>query len=528
MKRETKVGLVVAGSFLSLVGIVLASKLKQGDSAGADTLQADASAAPASAGVKKQSEKKAKKHTSPATAHPPTPDISHRVMPPGDPVPVLNEPGEKERKDPDSSHSGTEEKPGLEVIQEPVSATVRPVAAPKKKKKNRVDLPLTEPAIVSEDKTAKKKRKGESTEPKASSVIDDIIGRDKKETEIKEPATVSEGKGKEGETVAAPRNPAATKTEPVKSPAGVVETEGTIPKKESATGEGGMKPPAEAHAVEPTGTARSAVTTGAESAAATPSRFPATQDKAVTGVKDPGTLSGQESAHIKPAAATADSKQPPKDFPLGKDPMVSAPAISVTPPAGGETGTKPQAKDWSVEIYKAGQGDTFATISKKYFKDEKYEQALLKYNREYQSQDGFEKNPPDLPPGTQVQIPELAALESLYPEAIPGYKKAETGPAPTGTAGPDDGKLRSATATTDMAVTPVVQVSTKKNSQPSRSYEVQKEGETYYAIAKKTLANPARWNEIYHLNGERFEASRPLPVGTLLRLPADAHVERTP
>src|SRR5262249_11209826 len=162
MKRETKVGLVVAGSFLSLVGIVLASKLKQGDSAGAETLQADASAAPASAGVKKQSKKKAKKNTSPATAHPPTPDISHRAMPPGDPVPVLNQPGEKESKDADSSHSGMEGRPGLEVVAEPLSATVQPVAAPKKNKKTRVDLPLTEPAIVSEDKTAKKKRKRDS------------------------------------------------------------------------------------------------------------------------------------------------------------------------------------------------------------------------------------------------------------------------------------------------------------------------------------------------------------------------------
>jgi hypothetical protein len=530
MKRETKVGLVVAGSFLSLVGIVLASKLKQGENARAETLQADASAVPDSAGIKKQSGKKAKKHTSPETAHSPTPDISHRVMPTGDPAPVLNEPGEKDGKDTDPSHSGSEVKHDLEVIQEPVAAVVQPVARPKKKKKNRVDLPLTEPSIVSEDKTAKKRKKGESAEPKASAVIDDIIGRDKKEkeTELKEPATIGSPEKKEVESAAATRSKTADKTEAVKRPAGMGKTERTIPKKESVTGDGCMKPSAEAHAVEPTGAARGVTTTGAESAVLAPARPSATLDKTIIGVKEPGASSGQESAHVKPAAATGDSKQPPKDFPLGKDPMVIAPAISVPPPAGGGSDSKPQAKDWSVEIHKVAQGDTFATISKKYFKDEKYEQALLKYNREYQSQDGLEKNPPDLPPGTQVQVPDLTALESLYPEAIPGFKKGETAPAPTGAPGPDDGKLRSATATTDMATTPVVQVATKKDSQPTRAYEVRKEGETYYAIAKKTLANPARWNEIYHLNGERFEASRPLPVGTLLRLPADAHVERTP
>jgi nucleoid-associated protein YgaU len=205
---------------------------------------------------------------------------------------------------------------------------------------------------------------------------------------------------------------------------------------------------------------------------------------------------------------------------------VATPAVSLTPPVAGTTTARGQVKDWDVITYQAAQGDTFATISKDKYKDAKYEQALLKYNRDYGA--GFDQNPPVLTPGKSVLIPDLSALESLYSDAIHPYTPVDQ--VPSATSSGTEPRVQSSTDKAPMATTPVVQVSTttKKGSPATLSYQVRQDGETYFSIAKKTLAKPEqRWHEIFHLNGDQYDPQSPLPRGTLVRLPPDAHVERT-
>src|SRR5262249_30261097 len=149
---------------------------------------------------------------------------------------------------------------------------------------------------------------------------------------------------------------------------------------------------------------------------------------------------------------------------------------------------------------------------------------LLKYNRDYNLDGGFDPATMALTPGKQVVIPDLSVLERRYSDVIPGRKPAAPAPAATsgGTAG-----IQSSADKGPMATTPVVQVSTKKNTQPGLSYQVQQEGETFWTIAQKTLAKGERWSEISHLNGDQYDPKSPIPRGALLRLPADARVERT-
>jgi hypothetical protein len=57
-----------------------------------------------------------------------------------------------------------------------------------------------------------------------------------------------------------------------------------------------------------------------------------------------------------------------------------------------------------------------------------------------------------------------------------------------------------------------------------RKYRVRSNGEPYREIARHTLNNPERWNDIFSLN-PNYDPRFPVPGGTVIRLPADAQVE---
>lgn len=57
-----------------------------------------------------------------------------------------------------------------------------------------------------------------------------------------------------------------------------------------------------------------------------------------------------------------------------------------------------------------------------------------------------------------------------------------------------------------------------------RTYQVPKNGETFWEISRKTLGNPNRWSEISRLNPQ-IKPQFPVPGGTNLRMPLDARVD---
>jgi hypothetical protein len=159
--------------------------------------------------------------------------------------------------------------------------------------------------------------------------------------------------------------------------------------------------------------------------------------------------------------------------------------------------------------------DPFTKLSRRYYQTEKYARALALYNRNHpQVGDGLRGDPPVAHAGDAVFIPPLRILEARYSNTIPGFT-----PAPAPAANPP----------TPQGGTPAsADPPSSRGSSPTgeRLYRVQSNGEYMYTIAQRTLPGNAdlRWREVWGLNPRPYNPQDALPVGTILRLPADAHV----
>ncbi len=184
----------------------------------------------------------------------------------------------------------------------------------------------------------------------------------------------------------------------------------------------------------------------------------------------------------------------------------SSPPIAVpTAPGAGPTvaARTPQVESYDEETYRWQANDSFEAVSTRYYNSKNYAQALLLFNRNHpRAAAGLAKDPPGLAEGQAVFIPPMRILEKQYPTVIPGYQPATPAPAPD------------ATRTSSHSLPP----------SPNLQYRVRQAGEMIPIIARDTLGNSDRWSEIYQLNARSFDPSRPLPVGTVLSMPADARV----
>lgn len=150
----------------------------------------------------------------------------------------------------------------------------------------------------------------------------------------------------------------------------------------------------------------------------------------------------------------------------------------------------PRVVSYDEENYRCQTGDTFKSIAQKFYHSDKYEQALLMYNREHPlATENLRVNPSVLPVNQAIYIPQVAVLERRYPNLIPGLT-----PLP---------------AAIPAAAAP----------SPPRTYQVQASvGEMMWDIAKRMLGNAERWMDIRDLN-PGVDPARPIPPGTMLRLP---------
>ena len=202
-----------------------------------------------------------------------------------------------------------------------------------------------------------------------------------------------------------------------------------------------------------------------------------------------------------------------------------------------------QVDSYDEETYLCKQGDNFAAISTKFYLNEKYAQALLLFNRNHpRATAGVRQDPPSLAAGQPVYIPPLRVLEKRYATAIADHASADpqgtqnsANPdkgstalpaAPKEIAGPTGGPGYSVLDTRNLPSTPAPPgIIPKPSTSPTeRVYVVSKNGETFWDISRRTLSNPNRWWEISQLN-KQIDPSRPVPVGTPLRMPADARID---
>jgi len=174
------------------------------------------------------------------------------------------------------------------------------------------------------------------------------------------------------------------------------------------------------------------------------------------------------------------------------------PKINVTPPP---VSVKPEKKDMYDEDWHAQrQGDTYAIISKEYYKTADYSAALEAYNKERKKS------------GERiVRVPPPWVLEEQFPNLV-GTK-------------PDKSGVLEATPTGNPKFEPVAPRPNGERPAPlpspassSEEYRVKAEaGETIREIARKVYGDPNAWKKLYDLN-PTLDPTQPIPSGTTLRL----------
>jgi hypothetical protein len=192
--------------------------------------------------------------------------------------------------------------------------------------------------------------------------------------------------------------------------------------------------------------------------------------------------------------------------PAGAPPKADSPPIAV-PAVGGPspyTVVTPQVDSYDEETYVCKPNDTFLSISRQYYQSEKYERALLLFNRNHpRATDAIRQDPPVVRDGQPVYIPPLRVLERQYASVIPDHIPLPPPVPPLASATP--GYPAPLAASGD------------------RLYRVQPNGEMLWDVAQRTTGRNDRWAEIYALNPQ-LNPQQPIPGGTTLRLPADASV----
>jgi hypothetical protein len=182
---------------------------------------------------------------------------------------------------------------------------------------------------------------------------------------------------------------------------------------------------------------------------------------------------------------------------------------------------KPQVDSYDEETYHCRANDTFRTISQEFYRTDKYERALMLFNRSHPlATDAVRQDPPRLQAGQPVYVPPARILERYYPAAI-----ADGTTSPAGVQAPVEAEklpaLRPMPTTTKSVASPK---SAKEPAAKEKLYRVRANGEMILEVARRTLSNGDRWPEIYRLN-PKLNPQSLIPAGTQLRLPSDAQVD---
>jgi hypothetical protein len=520
--RETKVGLVVASSFVCLVGIVLISKLLREEAP-----VADGSASAVGKGVAA---------ARPGSALPPagkggksaggTPlknsPSAQKTSPAKAPI-VLVSTTPVEKATTGSEGASGKGNAGIEIV-------APAPAGPKETEKEAASAIVPAGPIIVE------------AGPKAGDSVPASAIKNEKADPEKEKGLVVEA-GKENDKVAAAKNKNLTNslmeqvkkknqdTDEIVADSGAAKKEAAsanpilevvsgLEKKDSteAKAAGPKKDPAKAEAVSVIAPIATKTESDAEKKAAPvisgqePAKLAAAIPVPTAGVGDPtqkGTLP------TIPAEKPAPDKLPV----LGAPNTVDSRPITVAPATIGK-GIPAKVESFDYWSYASRQGDTFAGISQTYYKSDRYGAALREFNQKHPL---AARTPQHDPPnaGQKVIVPDLAYLEEHYSGMVPERAPLKIGRPEALIASPikeEVRPVRTIRAVTDNAVVPVAGA---KASAGGGTYVVRGATERLWFIAKETLGDPNRWPEIYRLNPQVAPEGY-VAQGTELRLPVTA------
>ncbi|MCI0639248.1 MAG: hypothetical protein L0Y72_32410 [Gemmataceae bacterium] len=241
---------------------------------------------------------------------------------------------------------------------------------------------------------------------------------------------------------------------------------------------------------------------------------------------------------IPPAPNSHDPKLPPivnKELtnpalpPLG---MENKNPPNGAPPLGMKPGAKlPDVKDYRIDTYFCQPEDTtFEALSQRFFRTSRFARALHQFNREHPlAKDNVRTDNPRLVAGQALFIPPAEFLQSRYQQFIGGESPA----VPLGSNIPPIGKQPDGPVGLKPPVPPINTEPVPPISMPrpavvpstdvTKRYRVGGNGQMIIEIAQQTLGDPRRWSEIYRLN-PNLRPELPIPAGTEIRLPANANV----
>ena len=182
---------------------------------------------------------------------------------------------------------------------------------------------------------------------------------------------------------------------------------------------------------------------------------------------------------------------------VGTPPAVVTPTLTAPVPPPPPGNLSPTVESYDVQAYHCQAADTLQSLSLKFYNSEKYDQALLLFNRSHPlGADALRHDPATLQPGLVLYIPQMKVLEKRYPASIRDLTPLQP--------------VVPAVATTGPLPTPHL-------------YQVRVGGEKVRDIAQRVLGNPERYQEICTLN-PRMDVSF-VTAGQQLWLPADAHID---
>jgi hypothetical protein len=501
MTRETTVGLVVAGSFLCLVGVVVASRLgRKPDAKQADTIAQ--TIVPEEKNNPKIPPTETEKNLQQANFN--TKEASQTNPPKSNPVtPIIP--------------------PIPETVQPP---PIPPVLTPN------TDLPnVNIPPLESQAEKDQKEKLLALNKAASPGINANIPGRPQDDLGIYT---------NKGEVVGPPyQQPVVVATAPQSPPGGnQIETpalppiinpknDGLAPPPplDSAPKDGlikqeGIKPPA---VIPPDDFG---------SANAKNNSFPSAPSNAIPLPPPPAPVmpsKQNEPEPYQPALAPNKSPNPissnltdPSLPPLGSG-SVNPPPFAVQPSSNrtGE-GNLPKVTGWNLVTYFCKPEDrSFTDISNRYFGTPKYAKALQKFNSEHPlARDNVKLDNPVLQLGQPVFVPPKEVLESRFASLIDNRPSPSAVPISINLGANSNTGGQVPAIPTTIGRTPNVSVPTKDITRP---YRVQEQGQMLIEIAQQTLGDRSRWSEIYRLN-PTVRPEVPVPGGTEIRLPASANL----
>jgi nucleoid-associated protein YgaU len=196
-------------------------------------------------------------------------------------------------------------------------------------------------------------------------------------------------------------------------------------------------------------------------------------------------------------------------------------AIAVPMPraaAPSPAANNPLVESYDEDTHVCRANETLRTISQTYYQSDRYERALLLFNRNHPlATESIRQDPPQLAPGQKVYVPPARILEKYYASALAEAMPVQPEAAPVQRGQEPSGSIR------PTVTAPVPTPAPNRAAAPvaEKTYRVAANGEMMREIARRTLGDADRWAEIYQLN-LRYDPKEPVPAGTELRLPSNA------